>query len=201
MKTKILFLLTILSLLGCSKDDPIVEDPLAKLPRETQVGANTFGCIINNEVFYPRDGTGTLFSPGGKGLVFWGDPTDPNGYGNYDELEIRNLQDGKPCARMIIHLQNLNQIQVGEYMWKASNFQSSIYGLMQNYVFASIFDKNSNSWKLYSSYENLGKVNITKYAPNNTIISGNFNGKLRLRNSTEEIEIANGRFDINLATL
>ena len=55
MKTKILFLLTILSLLGCSKDDPIVEDPLAKLPRKTQVGANTFGCIINNEVFYPRD--------------------------------------------------------------------------------------------------------------------------------------------------
>ena len=184
--------------MGCSKDDPIVEDPLAKLPPETQVGANTFGCIINNEVFYPRDGTGTLFSPGGKGLIFWG---DPSGNQYFNELEIRNLQDAKPANTMIIHLQNLNQIGVGEYVWKSSNFQSSIDGLMQNYVYAKIYDESVNSWRLYGSYENSGKVTITKVAPNNTIISGNFSGKLRLKNGSTEIEILNGRFDINKATL
>ena len=199
MKTTILFFLTILSLVGCSKnDDPMPSDPLAKLPPETQTGANTFGCIINNQVFYPRDGTSSLLSPGGKGLMIWGDPSANQ---QYNEFEIRNLQDGKPCSRMIIHLQNLPQLQVGEYIWKPSNFNSSIDGLQQNYVFAKIFNNATNTWKFYGSYENSGKVTITKYASNNTIISGNFSGKLRLINSTEEIEILNGRFDINKATL
>jgi len=186
---------------GCSKDDPIIDDPLAKLPPETQTGANTFGCIINNQVFYPRDGTSTLFNPGGKGLKFWGDPSDPTGNGNYNEIEIRNLQDAKPANTMLIHLQGLDQIRIGEYVWHESNFQSSIDGLMQNYVYAKIYNPSVNSWQYYGSYENSGKVTITKYANNNTIVSGNFSGKLRLYNGTEEIDILNGRFDVNKSTL
>ena len=199
MKTKILFFLIIMTVFACNKDDdPAPQDPIAKLPPETQTGANTFGCIINNQVFYPRDGKSELFSPGGKGLMIWGDPA---GNQEFNELEIRNLIDGKPCSKMIIHLQNLHQTQVKEYVWKASNFQSSIDGLFQNYVYAKIYDNATNSWKFYGSYENSGKVTITKYANDNTIISGNFSGKLRLKNGTEEIDILNGRFDINKATL
>ena len=192
MKNTILILF--LLLISCSKNDP-AEDPLAKLPAETQVGANTFGCIINGQVFYPRDGTSTLFNLGGKGLIFWG---DPSGNREYNEFEIRNLQDGKPCSQMIIHLQNLHQIQLGEYVWQPSNFYNNIDGLMQNYVFARIYESSSNSWKYYSSYENSGKVTITKY---NNIVSGSLSGKLRLQNSTEEIDIINGTFDINSTTL
>ena len=47
MTTKLLFFLTVLSLVGCSKDNATNNDPLAQLPAETQVGANTFGCVIN----------------------------------------------------------------------------------------------------------------------------------------------------------
>ncbi len=201
MKTKILLFLTILSLVSCSNDDATTKDPFVQLPPETQTGANTFGCIINNQVFYPRDGTGTIFNPGGKGLKFWGDPNDPSGNGNYNELEIRNLQDSKPANSMIIHLQGLDQKGVGEYVWKESNFYNSIDGLMQNYVYAKIYDASVNGWRYYGSYENSGKVTITKYANNNTIVSGNFSGKLRLLNGTEEIDILDGRFDINKATL
>jgi hypothetical protein len=202
MKKTILTFLTILFLASCSKEDtPTPEDPLAKLPPETQTGANTFGCIINGQVFYPRDGTSTLFNPGGKGLKFWGDPSDPNGNGNYNEIEIRNLQDAKPANSMIIHLQGLDQIRTGDYVWHDSNFQSSIDGLMQNYVYAKIYNSSLNGWQYYGSYENSGKVTITKYLNNNTIVSGNFTGKLRLLNGTEEVDILNGRFDINKATL
>lgn len=196
-----IFLLLLLVIVSCSKNDPVVEDYLAKLPPETQTGANTFGCIINGQVFYPRDGTSTLFNPGGKGLKFWGDPSDPTGNGNYNEIEIRNLQDAKPANSMIIHLQGLNQIKTGNYTWHESNFQSSIDGLMQNYVYAKIYDASVNGWRYYSSYENSGKVTITKYANDNTIVSGNFSGKLRLQNGTNEIDILNGRFDINKSTL
>ncbi len=198
MKTKILLFLTILSLMACSSDDAATEDPFAQLPPETQTGANTFGCIINNQVFYPRNGTSTLFNPGGKGLKMWG---DPSGNQEFNELEISNFQDAKPANSMIIHLQDLNQIGVGEYFWKNSNFQSSIDGLMQNYVYAKIYDEAVNGWRYYGSYENSGKVTITKHANNNTIVSGNFSGKLRLYNGTEEIDILDGRFDINKVTL
>jgi hypothetical protein len=183
-------------LLSCTKDSP--NSFTAQLPPETQTGANTFGCIINGQVFYPRDGTSSIFSPGGKGLKFWG---DPSGNRQYNEFEIFNLQDGMPCSRMVIHMQNLHQIQLGEYIWQPSNFQNSIDGLMQNYVFAEIYDAASNSLNHYSSYENSDKVTITKYANDNTIISGNFSGKLRLINGTKEVEILGGRFDINKATL
>ncbi len=198
MKNTILSLAAIVLLSSCSKDNGTPQD---QLPPETQTGANTFGCVINNQVFYPRDGTSTLFNPGGKGLKFWGDPSDPNGNGNYNEIEIRNLQDAKPANSMIIHLQDLDQIGVGDYTWHDSNFQSSIDGLMQNYVYAKIYNPSVNGWQYYGSYENSGKVTITKYLNNNTIVSGNFTGKLRILNGIEEIDVLNGRFDINKATL
>ena len=194
---KLIVLLFLLSI-SCSESESTAEDPLSKLPAETQVGANTFGCIINGQVFYPRDGTSTLLNPGGGGLKFW---VAPGGTREYNEIEIRNLQDAKPTNSMMIHLHNLNQIGVGEYVWQESNFQSSIDGLMQNYVYAKIYNAAVNGWQYYGSYENSGKVIITKYANDNTIVAGNFSGKLRLYNGTDEIDILNGRFDINKATL
>lgn len=195
---KLILLLFLIFIFGCDKNDDKPTNPFAQLPPETQTGANTFGCIINNQVFYPRDGTGTIFNSGGRGLILWGDASVPIGVGNHIELEISNLKDGKPADYMIIHLQNLPQIGVGEYIWKDSNFQSSIDGLMQNYVYAKIFDETTNGWRFYGSYENSGKVIITKF---NNIVSGTFSGKLRLYNSIEEIDVLNGRFDINSSTV
>ena len=193
-KTFLLLILTFplwgLGVFSCSKDNPAPEDTLAKLPPETQTGANTFGCVINGQVFYPRDGSSSLFNPGGKGLKFW---AAPGGTNEYNEIEIKNLQDGKPANSMLIHLQGLDQLKVGDYVWRDSNYQSSIDGLMQNYVYAKIYDASVNTWKFYGSYENSGKITITKYG---NIISGNFSGKLRLQNGTVEINIQNGRFDI-----
>lgn len=127
------------------------------MPTETQIGANTFGCIINNQVFYPRDGTNALFNPGGKGLIFW---VAPGGTNDYNEIEIRNLQDAKPANSIMIHLHKLDQIKTGIYLCKDSNFYSSIDGLMQNYVYAKVYDSTVNGWKFYGSYENSGKITI-----------------------------------------
>ena len=198
MKKTIFTIFALMLLIACSKDNPEPEDPLAKLPPETQTGANTFGCIINGQVFYPRDGTSSLFNPAGKGLILWG---APGGTMQFDELEIRNLQDGKPANSMIIHLQGLDQIKTGEYIWQNSNFQSSIDGLMQNYVFAKIYDASVNGWRYYGSFENSGKITITRYDFLNRIVSGTFNGKLKLMNSSAELTILNGRFDIKWSTL
>ncbi len=76
MKKIILTFFIIHFLASFSKDDNPAppENPLAKLPPETQTGANTFGCVINNQVFFPRDGKSELFSLGGKWYIFWGAP-------------------------------------------------------------------------------------------------------------------------------
>ncbi|GEM55427.1 hypothetical protein B0A58_00555 [Flavobacterium branchiophilum NBRC 15030 = ATCC 35035] len=192
---KLFLAITAMMLLGCSKDEPVIEDPLAKLPPETQTGANTFGCIINGQVFYPRDCSSSTLNPGQKGVIFWG---DPSGNREFNEIQITNCVTGIPASSMMIHLQGLHQQQLGDYIWQESNFQSSINGLMQNYVYARIYDSATNSYKYYSSYQNSGKVTITKY---DNIISGNFSGKLRLYNGTDEIDIKSGRFDINSSTI
>ena len=79
MKTRTILILVVtfplwgLGGFSCSKDDGPTppENPLSKLPPETQTGANTFGCIINNQVFYPRDGSGNLGGgSGARGLIF-----------------------------------------------------------------------------------------------------------------------------------
>ena len=72
---------------------------------------------------------------------------------------------------------------------------------MQNYIYCSVYEPSLNKWQYYSSYENSGKVTITKYDFANRIVSGVFNAKLRLKDGTKEIEITNGRFDIKWSTL
>jgi len=39
---------------SCKKNKPT--NPVDQLPPETQTGANTFGCLINGEVFKPGGG-------------------------------------------------------------------------------------------------------------------------------------------------
>lgn len=60
MKKIFLLLVAIISLNGCDKDDdkPIAE--IDKLPPATQTGANTFGCLLDGQVFLPGRGINPL---------------------------------------------------------------------------------------------------------------------------------------------
>ncbi len=89
----------------------------------------------------------------------------------------------------------------GEYVWQTTNFQKGIDDPMHDYIYCRVFDPNSSSWKQYGSYENSGKVIISRYDFDNRIISGTFSGKLRELNGTNEIAITHGRFDIDRATI
>ena len=200
MKTKILLFLTLLSLVGCSKDDPKPPEPQAQLPPETQTGANTFGCNVNNQLFYPRDGRYGTFPSGSinKAIKVWG---APGGMQEFNEIEIINGVTRKPISSMIIHLQGLNAMGIGIYNWNDTNFQSSIDGPMENYLYCSVYNYNSNTYENYGSYNNSGKVNITRYDLPNRIVSGTFSGTLRIQNGSQLLEIHNGRFDIKWDTL
>ena len=72
MLRKALLYLALTTLTQCSKckqDDPA---PLDQLPPATQTGANTFGCLVNGQVYIPQGNTGTsnfsvLYEPGPMG--------------------------------------------------------------------------------------------------------------------------------------
>jgi len=194
MKNLIFLILCIV--ISCSRDNDTETDNTSQLPPETQYGANTFGCLVNGKLFYPRDGIGDVMG-NAKALSWWGSSSSIY---EYREMKVANLRDGKPINYMYFHLQDLPNKGVGVYTWKDSNFNNDIDGLMQNYLYVRAFDYNSNTWKWYSSYENSGKTTITKYG-GQPIVSGTFSGKLRTADGKEEIEISSGRFDINTATI
>lgn len=83
MKTilKTVLLVTTIILTSCSNNDDIPQD---QLPPITQTGANTFGCVINEEVLTPKDRKGI---PQPRGLDAGRDPN-----GNFYILSS-NLQD------------------------------------------------------------------------------------------------------------
>ncbi len=60
MKRKLLLYAALLTLTQCSKckNDPAPADPASQLPPATQTGANTFGCLVNGQVWTPSGNTG-----------------------------------------------------------------------------------------------------------------------------------------------
>lgn len=116
-------------------------------------------------------------------------------------MKVANLIDGKPLNYMYFHLQDLPTKGIGEYIWKESNFNNGVDGLMQNYLYVRAYDYNTNTWKWYTSYENSGKTTITIYGNGQPVVAGTFSGKLRTADGKETIEITEGRFDINTATI
>ena len=186
MKTTILLLF--LALASCSKDTPS-QDKTFALPPETQTGANTFGVTINGKVYVPRTAPASISNTSPKAMIFWG--TSGN---EWNELEIK---DGASTYgfKMIIHIQNLQNIGVSQYILHQSNFHDQIDSSPFTHIYFKIYDSNINNYAYYGSIENEGELNITRNS--NDIVSGNFKGKfVRNDNPNEFIQITDGRFDI-----
>jgi hypothetical protein len=187
---------------GCNKDEPAEPDTgsVGTLPPETQIGANTFGCLINGNLLIPRDGNRGL-GVSGNGMILWG--SYPLG-SEYNEIEVRDFKSVR-SSRILVHIQSLEQLGAGDYIINESNGQNSIDGLNHNYLHCSVFDATSNTYKFYKSFENCGVIKISRFdfiLSVQRIICGTFTCRVRnAANPTDEIEIKSGRFDINGATL
>lgn len=185
-----------LLIISCNRDnDESSDEFVAVLPPETQTGANTFGVTIKGKIYVPRDPTGFSTMPNGKGVTFWGSPDNYS----YNELEVI---DGASDAgfKMVIHIQKLQELGKAIYVLQKSNFQNGIDSVHETHIYFSVWDEKIKNNAYYGSIENQGELNITRHS--NGIISGNFKGKfVREDNLDEIIEITNGRFDINSATI
>jgi hypothetical protein len=192
LKTKIFTTLLFL-IISCTKNDEKIYTPT--LPPITETGENTFGCYINGELLVPRDRR-----------VFGGTTIKGMTMSEYSStastIDFFNLRviDGKTDVGFLsFYFYNLHELGEGTYSIK------------QGYVWRTDAEINTtNFWiksprynsESYLSVEDGGTLKITKYDYENGIMSGTFSCKAVNNNdSSDIIEITEGRFDINLNTL
>lgn len=196
MKKTLIILFTALLLTACSSDS---SSPKDGLPPETQIGANTFGCLINGKLYLPRCEEPSVVFPNSAMILEGSYPSIPNS----NQIIVKDLKSTY-YFEILIHINELKLYGVTNYTIDESNGENSIDGLHNNYINCILYDNVSKTYKLYVSYENCGNIQITRYTvgsnnpPTGTIVSGTFNGTLQnFNDNNDKIEITNGRFDVN----
>ena len=197
MKKLILKIIIVFTLVSCNKDEITVSSCEDQLPAITTTGANTFGCCINGNLLKPRDGSGTFGGADG-GFIAWGDSSGNNEFGELDIHDFASERTGS----ILIHIQNLHQNGVGNYIIDESNGIRGYGSNQHNHLFCRVFDHKDNQYKYYRSFNNSGLIKVTRYDFANKINSGTFNCKVvNSSNINDTIEIKNGRFDFNWQTI
>lgn len=196
MKNEIVLLVMTTLCFSCGNDDTILNNERT-LPPITQIGANTFGCYIDNTLFIPRSGDGT-FNNNDPAALVWGDPSGNSQYQEYDLYDYKS----EKTANIFLHLQGIHQNGIGDYTINESNGLTSIDGLDQTYMHCRVWRDDVGNYQNYLSYDNSGEIIITNYNSGSRIISGTFSGSVRnYQEPHDTIQITNGRFDFKWDTL
>lgn len=170
--TLIFYVCSLWALNSCDKDD-------GTLPEATRTGANTFGCLVNGELFKPiRYGPTQLHSE-----IYYKDNVYYFGIGSNSKDQSYSIS---------IQGNQLESIGEGTYIL-GDQTDGSFYGhftksIIEDGVLTNILSFNTTG-------ENPGTLTITRYDPENFIVSGTFEFTVIDQNG-EEIHITDGRFDV-----
>jgi hypothetical protein len=165
------------SMAGCNSDP---------LPKPTQDGANTFGCLIDGKPLIPDGGTGFMpRKPISGGFFAISD------YPIYQRgLFIRTVsKDGQEVELFI------NDYRPGEYQL---NIDTQIMPITIKPKGAYGFYRSLSNLVYITSSKNVGKITITKSDTLTGVVSGTF--EFMAGNSVGTANITNGRFDVNNRT-
>jgi hypothetical protein len=198
MKNSI-FILLVAFLTSCSKDNSTAV--AEQLPPITQAGVNTAGCYINGEVLIPKNGEQQFGGSPAYGLKIGGgiNFNEPIVGDDYFFIRIANLRDNGGDD-IYIHFNDMT-LGVGNYNIGQSNNEYYVDGPNNPQIIAHIYD-GVNLGKTFLSGANAGTITVTRFDYPNGIYSGIFNVTLYNKdNPIEKIQITDGRFDVNVATL
>ena len=188
----------LITIISCSSDDNDKQTFTPTLPAITQTGANTFGSYINGKLLTPRDGSGGIYGTN-KGMRRIAGGNAPNYI--YNEIYIDDWKSEKG-GLLRIHIIELHQNGEGTYIINESNCQNGLDANVSININCRVYDDTEQIFKWYCSIENAGTLTISRYDYDNGIISGTFSCTMQNKdNSNEQIEITQGRFDINGYTL
>lgn len=170
---KLILLFTIsLTLSCCNNDDGNnSQNPIDQLPPATQTGENTFGCLLDGEVFIPSGGNNPL------DCVY----QFVNG-GYYFGLQGNKRDEDNNLITIALGTNNL-EITEGVSYNLLENITGNAYGVY------SFFQVN------YTSQSHTGQITITKLDTENQIVSGTFFFDI-LDSQGNVRTVSDGRFDM-----
>ena len=187
MKNIIYFFLSVCSFVlmsaGCRKHKNNLETELAKLPPATQVGANTFGCLVNGKAWTPKGWDGR--QPNFFVIV---DPSYRNG-----DFSLRTYK--------------LNNDTYENYTINSDSIRSTGTYIISDVANTRVIFTKGNAdlsqitCKIYynGNYNRKGFLKISRYDLQSGIVSGEFECTLYDRAITcDTIKITHGRFDYKL---
>jgi len=170
--TPLLLLLLSLTTISCKKD---------RLTKETQKGANTFSCLIDDKIYKPCSEPRIL-----------GDPDIPSLNGGLSVSGNRmEARVSASCNKFREEHKNV-YIEIGNFTGAGTYLLSDL----SNRLLYSIYD--NNTYREYSSQNTKsGRVIITKDDRRSKILSGTFEFEGADNNEPGKIvKITSGRFDI-----
>jgi hypothetical protein len=187
------FLLSILFISSsCKKTntepDPVPVTPIEQLPAITQTGSNSFGCLLNGNVWIPKGNDGNVAN---ASLTI--DATSLNG--NFTMVTYRIYDSFKD--RITIVSDSIKN--VGTYYIKTNSRAKFIFGKYKSDG-SSYYCELDNS-NIGGNPTNInGFIKITRYDLINKIFSGEF--EISFNNTAcflgDPIKITSGRFDYKL---
>jgi hypothetical protein len=169
----------------CEKDQNIPE--IDKLPLATQIGADTFGCMVDGKAFMPRK-SGWFGGPvllaqyqyltlnGKTGNYFMLTADDQKTYPN----EIRGVSLSAQCV----------DLEPKTYVLDEYN---TLFKLAGKY---DILDESLNFNRFYTNLINKGELTITRFDDINQIMSGTFWFDA-VNDKGDKVEVREGRFDVH----
>ncbi|WP_412468776.1 DUF6252 family protein [Pedobacter sp. KLB.chiD] len=175
----VILICLIIAGLACKKKS---ENPIDDLPPVTTTGANTFGCLVNGELFVPKVKSGPL----GALQVNY----DVNNGRSYLSISARNNENSG--SRDILLLIRASVIKQGENysLTKRDQNNEKSYG-----IYNSRGPKESFGTYFNTNDQVTGNIKITYF--DQYVVSGTFWFDA-ISDGGEKVEIREGRFDIKL---
>jgi hypothetical protein len=171
-----LLLAALLGLSQCKKKDPA---PVDQLPPATQTGANTFGCLVNGQVWTPKGSDGTSnysisYDSGLNGGIF--------------NLQTYRYPDASNYFQSIA-LDVTSNLQVGNYSFRSPQRTRAVFNDTKTNCYWSSRDSATTYRR--------GTLTITRLDRQAGIISGTFDFTL-YKPGCDSIRVTQGRFDKKL---
>ena len=159
---------------SCNNDDDTPQDPVDQLPAATQIGANTFGCLLDGEVFLP--GFNSITNPL--------DAVYQNINGEYFFAVQARKRDNQS---------NLIGIALGTLNLQLSENQT--YELLEESEGQAVGIYSFNLDQPTTDAQNSGELTITHLDEENQTVSGTFWFDVQDQEGVLH-EIREGRFDM-----
>ncbi len=199
MKTTLIVLISFFLLASSCSDKP--QGFIPTLPPITTTGENTFGCYIDGQLLTPRDKID--WESSAKGITYRSIIcSSENIFSRITIIDAKSEEQGS----FLFHLPNFSELD--ETTYSIMDCRPEVLTTCEENPTINMRcglwhkDASSESNKGYGSIQDTGTLTVSRIDHANKIVSGTFSfSAVNRDDSTDIIEVTDGRFDINWGTV